>query len=808
MNPWIKNIFGAILTFFIILIVLMIGSFYMLESSLPEYSGEIYVQNIDDKIEIYRDEFAIPYVNTKTDLDAYFALGYLHAQERLFQMDFNRRAGEGRLSEIFGSKTLFFDKMFKTLGLYQVVEKSFSDFDEETKNILISYSNGVNEFIKNFPEKYTIEFDILGYEPEEWKPEHSLLLSKLIAWELNISWWSDITFTHLIQKLGEEKIKDILPNFDENAPTIIPKELSRFAEISTGLIEIDREFRNFSGGIGTHIGSNNWVVNGKRSNTGKPIIANDPHLVFTAPAKWYVVSINSPNLKVDGFTMPGVPGVVIGKNNNISWVLTNVMADDADFYIEKIDSSRTNYYFDGEWLPLEIITDTIFVKDSASVIFEIRKNHRGPIISDIHTYNKLFPQSENEVTDISMRWTALEFNDEFKAITKINSAENWDEFQTGLEMFKVPGQNFVYADTEGNIGFTAGVKLPIRNNNSPSFVFDGTTSNSDWTGFVPFRENPKLFNPLQGYIASANNKTIENYPYHISNVWEPKSRILRITEFLDNKEIHSIEDFKEYQMDFYSHFAKDLTPYILSAFSNRELNSGNLKKSLKLFESWDFKMIAESQVPTIYAVFFQNLLKNIFQDEMGETLYKEYIFLANVPYRVVPKLLSENKSNWFDDISTPEVESRDQIIIKSFEDAVKFLESEIDQNIENWQWGEIHKVTFKHYFHGVSKILDMLLDVGPFEIGGDGTTIFNTEYTFSLPYMSKLGPSMRFLYDFSKPDTFEFILPTGQSGHFYSKHYDDMTKLWLNGKYIRVNTSIDTVRSRSYDLLELKPVSL
>ena len=320
MNQWIKNIFGAILTFFIILIVLMIGSFYMLESSLPEYSGEIYVQNIDDKIEIYRDEFAIPYVNTKTDLDAYFALGYLHAQERLFQMDFNRRAGEGRLSEIFGSKTLFFDKMFKTLGLYQVVEKSFSDFDEETKNILISYSNGVNEFIKNFPEKYTIEFDILGYEPEEWKPEHSLLLSKLIAWELNISWWSDITFTHLIQKLGEEKIKDILPNFDENAPTIIPKELSRFAEISTGLIEIDREFRNFSGGIGTHIGSNNWVVNGKRSNTGKPIIANDPHLVFTAPAKWYVVSINSPNLKVDGFTMPGVPGVVIGKNNNISWV--------------------------------------------------------------------------------------------------------------------------------------------------------------------------------------------------------------------------------------------------------------------------------------------------------------------------------------------------------------------------------------------------------------------------------------------------------------------------------------------------------
>ncbi len=808
MNPWIKNILGAIVTFLVIMTIIIIGSFYMLESSLPVYSGEMSVSNIDHKIEIYRDDFAIPYVNAQTELDAYFALGYLHAQERLFQMDFNRRAGEGRFSEIFGSRTLFFDKMFKTLGLYEVVKKSYANFDEETKNILIAYSNGVNEFIKNSPEKYTIEFDILGYKPEIWKPEHSLLIAKLIAWELNISWWSDIAFTHLIQKLGEEKAKDILPNFDENAPTIVPKELNKFAEISTELIKIDREFRKFAGGVGTHIGSNNWVVSGARSASGKPIIANDPHLVFTAPAKWYVVSITSPKLKVDGFTLPGVPGIVIGKNKNISWVLTNVMADDADFYIEKIDSSRTNYYLDGEWQPLEIITDTIFVKDSANVIFKISKNHRGPIISDIHTFNKLFPYEENVNADISMRWTALEFSDELIAMTKINSAENWNQFQAGLEMFKVPGQNFVYADIDGNIGYKAGVKLPIRKNNSTSFVFDGTKSESDWTGFVPFRENPKLFNPPQGYIASANNKIIENYPYHISNVWEPKSRILRITELLDSQEIHSVEDFKEYQMDFYSYFAKDLTPFILAAFSNREFNSGNLKKSIRLFESWDFKMISESQVPTIYAVFFQNLLKNIFQDEMGESLFNEYIFLANIPYRVVPKLLAENKSDWFDDISTTEIETRDKIIRKSFEEAINYLETKLGVEIEGWQWGEIHKVTFKHYFHGESKFLDELFDVGPFELSGDGTTIFNTEYIFSFPYESNLGPSMRFIYDFDKPDNFEFILPTGQSGHFYSDHYKDMTELWLSGKYISVNTNLDTIKSKGYDLLELIPVSL
>lgn len=807
MNPWIKNILGIVLTFLIIMIVIIIGSFYILESSLPVYSGEISVDNIDNKVEIFRDDFAIPYINAKSDLDAYFALGYIHAQDRLFQMDFNRRAGEGRLSEIFGSKTIFFDKMFRTLGLFEIVKKSYAAFDEETKKKLIAYSNGVNEFINNAPEKYTIEFDILRYKPEKWKPEHSLLISKLIAWELNISWWSDIALTHLIQKLGPAKVSDILPNFDENAPTIIPKELKRFDEISTELIKIDKNFRKFSGGIGTHLGSNSWVVNSKKSISGKPIIANDPHLVFSAPAKWYVVSINSPKLKVDGFTLPGVPGVVIGKNKNISWALTNVMADDADFYIEKIDSSGENFYLDGEWKPLEIITDTVFVKDSTDVIFDIRKNYRGPFISDIHTFNKLFPNREKVTINISMRWTALEFNDELKAITKINLAENWKDFQSGLEMFNVPGQNFVYADFEGNIGYTAGVKLPIRKNNSPSFVFDGTNSESDWTGFVPFNENPKLFNPSKNYIASANNKIIKNYPYHISNIWEPKSRILRITELLDSKKLHAVKDFKKYQMDFYSYFAKDLTSYILSAFSNRKLNSENLKKSLKLLKNWDFKMIAESQVPTIYAIFFQNLLKNIFRDEMGEVLFKEYIFIANIPFRVVPKLLEENKSSWFDDISTTKIETRDEIIRKSLEETIEYLETKLGPDIDRWQWGKIHKVIFKHFFHGKSKILDALLSIGPFTIGGDGTTIFNTEYSLSLPYKSKLGPSMRFIYDFAKPDIFEFILPTGQSGNFYSKHYDDMTEFWLKGKYLTVNTNPDSIKSKSYDLLELIPVS-
>lgn len=804
MKTWVRHIFGLLISLIVLLIVLIIGSVFMLKSSLPKYSGELKLNNLESGVTIYRDQYGIAYIDSKSDLDAYFALGYVHAQERLFQMDLTRRAGEGRLSEIFGNKTLFFDKMFRTIGIKTAAHNNFQKFDETTKNILIAYSNGVNEFIKNSSDKFTIEFDILGYKPELWKPEHSIIITKLMAWELNISWWSDISLTHLIQKLGLEKASDILPNFDENAPTIIPSGFSKYSEIPIEFINIDREFRKFIGAGGTHIGSNNWVVNGDRSLSGKPIIANDPHLAFSQPAKWYIASINSPNLKVDGFTLPGVPGIVIGKNKNISWVLTNVMADDADFYLEKIDSSGSNYYFNDKWHRLEIIFDTINVKDSNSVVFEIRKNHRGPIISDVHTYKKLFHNS-NGVSNISMRWSALDYSNELLAFQKVNSAENWNEFREGLQHFYSPGQNFVYADDKGNIGYTAAVRFPKRNFNNPSFIYDGTTDKYDWDGYLKFTQNPKLFNPTIGYIASANNKTIKDYPYHISNVWEPKSRIERITELLNSKEKHSSDDFKNYQNDFYSNFAKDLTPFIVNAFENYEYGNNNVKTAVKLFKHWNFVLNAESQTPTIYAVFFQKILQNIFEDEMGKTLLKEYIFLANIPYRVVPKLLRENKSSWFDNISTEKIETRDDIIRKSLVDAIEFLEKNINPDIEYWQWGNVHKVTFKHFFHGISSLLDRFLDVGPFPIGGDGTTIFNTEYSLTKPFENKLGPSMRFIYDFSNPDVFEFILPTGQSGHFFSDHYNDMTQLWLKGEYISVNTNIDSIKSQNYKKLILIP---
>ncbi|MDX1700362.1 MAG: penicillin acylase family protein [Melioribacteraceae bacterium] len=779
----------------------------MLESSLPDYYGEKEVDHLSNNVDIYRDEYGVAYVMTNEDMDAYFALGYLHAQERLFQMDLSRRAAEGRLSEIFGNKTVKFDKLFRTLDLIGISEKNYENYDTLTRNILEAYSKGVNQFINNSPEKFTIEFDILGYTPYEWKPVHSLAIAKLMSWELNISWWSDIAFTHLIQKFGNEKVKDILPDFDENGPIIIPKEVNSYSNVPTELIKIDKDFRNFIGSKGTHIGSNNWVVNGKRSVSGKPIIANDPHLGFAVPGKWYVVSLTSPSLKVDGFSLPGVPAIVIGKNMNISWVVTNIMADDSDFYIETVDSTNNKYYYNGDWNEMTEIEDTIIVKDSSDVIFTISKTHRGPIVSGLHNYNIKYPHDFQNKSPVSMRWSGFDPSNELLAFYKINTSKNWKDFEEGLSLFHSPGQNFIYADIEGNIGYIAGVKLPKRKYNSSSFVYDGASSEYEWDEFIPFDQNPAIKNPSVDFLASANNKVIEDYPYHISNIWEPISRISRIVELIESKEKHSVDDFKEYQNDFYSHYAKEIVPYISNALKGRDLSSDNAKIALKILNQWDFVMSDESQVAAIYAVIYQELLRNIFMDEMGEAMFNEYVFLANVPLRVVLKLLHENKSNWFDDINTSSIENRDDIIERSFYDALDYLENEIDDDIKFWQWGKLHTITFEHFFHGKISLLDKLLDIGPFTIGGDGTTVFNSEYYFSEPFDCKLGPSMRFIYDFSDPNKFEFVLPTGQSGHFFSEHYNDMTSLWLNGEYISINTNIDTVKSKNYKLLRLIPAS-
>lgn len=774
----------------------------MLTASLPLYEGELKSSQIQESVTIYRDSLGIPYVEASTMVDGAFALGFLHAQERLFQMDFARRAGMGRLSEVMGEKTLEFDKMFLSLGIARTAQQILLDTDKELLKVLEAYANGVNYYI-NLPSTYLpAEFDILNYEPYEWTPLHTLIIVRMMAWELNVGLYIDMAMNDISEQKGNRMVKELLPFLPKDVPggngnsTPVTMDMKEYSFFETA-----KGFKEFSGNIGTQIGSNNWVVSGNKSVSGKPIIANDPHLTFQSPAKWYVAILRAGGWNASGFTLPGVPGIVIGKNESISWVVTNVMADETDFYEETIDSTGKQYFLDGEWKPMENVTDTINIKHREPFILTTYYTHRGPIVSDHHLYSKIIDQPLKR-KKLSMRWKGNDISHELKAYIGINKASNWQEFNQALSDFKVPGQNFVYADTSGNIGYVCGASIPERNNIPGVSFYDGSESTYDWGRYIPFSDVPKKYNPKENYIATANTNPDPDFDNYITFFYAPESRKERIDELLTSKEKHSVLDFMRYQTDITSPYAKEIVRHIISAFKNVKITDENLQTALDLLKIWDYDLDAYRQAPAIYSVFVKLLIQEIMHDELGESLFNEYCFISHIPYRALLKYLKDG-SPLFDDVNTPEIETKNDIVRITLSKTLSFLESKLGSDPKFWQWGALHKLTFHHYFSGENSIVDYFYNVGTYGIGGDGTTLFNTEYHLGnksykgnvVPYEAILGPSMRFIYDLATPDEFYMILTTGQSANIFSDHYEDMVTDWVSGKYVKIKTNPKSYRN-------------
>ncbi len=802
MSRKIKILVGIVGSILIIVVSAFFIFRYLVTKSFPVVDGELRVDGLQQPVTIYRDKYSVPHIIAQNEHDLFFAQGYVHAQDRLWQMDITRRAGEGRLSEILGSSALQYDKLFKTIGIQRIAEKLEAQLHPESKLIVQAYSDGVNAFIHSHRGNYPIEFDMLNYVPEDWQPVHTLIVSRMMAWELNLSWYVDLTLGELVQKFGEEKAKEIFPTYPENAPVIVPKELLNKQTAFNGedFLRADKSFRKFFGMSGMHIGSNAWAVSGKKSESSYAMLANDPHLGLSEPSKWYEVHLQGGSLDVAGVSLPGAPGIIIGHNHSIAWGMTNVMADDADFFIEQEDSlHHDRYLYKGELKTFELYNDTIFVKDSSVVPITIRESVHGPIINDV---NQTAAASQNPV---ALRWTGEDASDELYAIYCIDKAQSWEQFKNGVKYFTVPGQNFVYADDKGNIGYCMGVRLPIRASQNPTLPMPGWTGNYDWKGFVPFEKLPQLFNPPEQFIATANNKTTDaSFPYHISNLWEPPSRIERIRELLSTQNKISVEDFKRIQLDYYSYFAKQVTPFIIHAFDSVRIADAHLQTALNYFRNWNFQQTKNDVSTALFNVFFTHLLENVFENKMGEALYKNYIFLANIPLRVVPALLNTPSSSWFDDPSTPNVETRDEVIRKSLAQAIAELQLSLGDKMKMWQWGRLHTLTFEHPF-GSRPPLGTIFNIGPFEVGGSGTTLNNGEYHLGDPYRMHLGPSMRQIVDFSDINGALSVIPTGQSGQPLSAHYSDQTSMWLNGDYHTLPLDDAAVTSAAKHRLRLVP---
>jgi penicillin amidase len=755
---------------------------YQIRKSFPVTTGTLSVRGLTSAVHVLRDAYGVPHIEAANEHDLMVATGYVHAQDRLWQMDLSRRAGEGRLSELFGHATLPFDRMLRIVGIRRSAAQIIEHMAPESLDRLRWYADGVNAYIASNKGRYPVEFDLLGYEPELWTPLHTVIVGRLTAWELNLSWWTDLTYGSIAERVGLDRIVDIMPEYPAGVPPTVPSgEWRAYASLGLPYLRTAQAYAAFSGSASLSGGSNAWAIAPWRSITGAAILANDTHLQLESPSRWYEIQMQMPGSRVRGMSMAGVPAVVAGRNDSIAWGITNLMADDADFYVEQLDSlTGSHYLYDGRWYPLTLLAEEIPVRGDSARSLTVRLTRHGPIVTDIAT-----PLQRGKSPYVaSMRWTGSEVDDQFLAFTRIDRARNWGEFTAGVREFAVPGQNFVYADVRGNIGYWCGVRLPVRTGRNSLLPLPGWDPSTEWKGFVPFAQLPHRFNPPGGYIATANNRIVdESYPYHISDLWEPSSRIQRLNEVLGKKgDVFSVQDFERLQLDTYSYYAREIIPYIVEAFHD---SIGTVPGGDRVFEylrNWHYRFTTDDVATSIYQEFLVRLLRNTFADEMGDDLFHDWVILTNIPLRVIARLLLQGTSAWFDDVRTPLVETRDDIVRKSLREALADLRAQWGADPRNWRWGNLHTVSLRHPF-GLRKPLDRIFNVGPFPASGGSTALVSFEYDLNKPFDVTVGPSFRQIFEMGGEGEFRSVLPSGESGQVFHSHYADQTSLWLNGGY-------------------------
>ncbi|MBA4311853.1 MAG: hypothetical protein C0417_04390 [Chlorobiaceae bacterium] len=799
-----KILIGIAFTLLIALIAISIFLYHLVTKSFPETSRSIAVSGLKGDVSIYRDEYGVPHVSAVDEHDLMFATGYVHAQDRLWQMDMFRRVGQGRLSEILDTATVKFDKLFRTLGIANTAESLYVHLHPTSRRLLDDYAEGVNQFIVTHKGKYPIEFDMLNYEPEEWKPQHSLIVSRILAWELNFAWWVDLTYGEIVSMVPPEKFKELLSTDEQYGAQITETKLEQ--NTMHDFLSLVRSYRDYFQMGSFSSGSNAWVIDSSKSLSGKPILANDPHLLISLPAKWYEMHLTAPGWNVAGVSIPGIPLIVVGQNDSIAWGFTNAMLDDCDFYIEQIDSAKhPSYRFKGNSLPVKMREEVIYIGKSDSVAINVLSTHHGPIVSNIHPSTiHIKNDSTTAKKNVSLRWTGFEMSDEILGFYRLNKSANSVQFEEGLKQLTVPGQCAMYADVRGNIGWWAAGRVPIRGKHSAALPLDGTTGEDEWVEYIPFEKLPKIWNPAEGFIVSANQPLAgKSYPYYLSTLWEPRHRYERIRELLGLGKI-SAQDFQQFQQDVETGYGKMLAGHIIRAFSNDSSTNDYIKQAIIYLRNWNNRATTSDIATTIVNVFFVNLLQNTFEDELGADVLDDFKYSLTPAYRVTEKLLTNENSQWFDDVKTDTVESRDVIIRKSFQNAIDELLLSLGSEMKMWQWGKVHTAIFEHPF-GKRKPLDKVFNVGPFPAGGSEQTINKGAFRLNGSYQVFGSPSMRQIVDFAQPNSAYRVLTLGQSGQPLHTHYDDQVSLWLNGGYRQTTIDWNLIEQKGWRKLVLKP---
>jgi penicillin amidase len=765
------------------------GGYLWLRQSLPQIDGELRVPGLAEPVTILRDRWAIPHIRAASLLDALFAQGFVHAQDRLWQMEFQRRLGAGRLAEILGPAAVATDRFMRTLGFYRLAEASLAHLSPLTQARLEAYAAGVNAWLATRSGPLPPEFLLLRQPaPEPWSPADSLVWLRLMALDLSVNYRDELLRARLARQLSDAQIADIWP--EEQAGT--PVTLSALAQALP--------FERLAGALPPAPppgqGSNAWVVAGSRTLSGAPLLANDPHLGLQAPGVWYLAHLAAPELELIGATLPGVPGIVLGHNGSVAWGFTNAGPDTQDLFIERIDPADPARYLtpDGP-APFLRREELIRVKGAAPVSLTVRATRHGPVLSDVLPDQDGFEPGHV----VALAWAALAEDDRTaQALLELNGARDWAGFVAAAEQVGAPMQNIFYADTGGRIGLIAPGRVPIRRQGDGRWPVPGWSGDYDWQGWIPAAALPRALDPPAGLLFNANNRLVpEDFPYFLAADWEPPHRARRLAELLVGDR-HDLAGFAAIQADQLSLLARDLLPVMLEA----DAPSPAAATAQAALARWDRVMRADAPEPLLFAAWYRELSRLVYADELGE------LFLSF--WRLRPEFMTRiltERQTWCDDVGTAPVETCAELAARALELALADLASRFGANPSAWRWGAAHPARMAHPILGDHPWLAWLFNLVSAS-GGDGTTVNVGHYWLrdeQRPFASTHAASYRGLYDLADLDRSRFVATTGQSGNPLSPHYRDLMALWAAGTTVPMSRAPGVYEAGAIGRLSLVP---
>ncbi len=837
---WRGRILGGLVlgSAILLMLAILLGSVgvFVVERTLPQVDGTLTVAGLDKTVTVVRDQWGVPHIGAADLHDALFAQGYVTAQDRLFQMEFNRRVAAGRLAEFFGPGTdnslIKADEFLRTLGLYRSAQVEYQSVDARTKAELLAYAQGVNAFLSTHQGSLPLEFTILGVTPQPWSPVDSLAYGRVVALSLDSTWYTKYTRALLIAKVGPTITNDLFPPYPSANPTLFaaneqaaslvasssqpaplsktatpltltPAQQATFSQLPLDVLDGATVVHNLLGDVQAGLGSNDWVVDGTHTTTGKPLLANDPHLGINMPSIWYEVALRGGGLDVIGYTFPGVPGIIIGHNDDIAWGVTNVGADNSDLYLETLDPKGHpgEYLYGGVWLPLQQRQETINVRGGSPVTITVRATTHGPLLNSVVGDLGKYPA-------VALKWTALQPGYTFTGFFQLDFARNWYEFIGAIQNISI-SQNFVYADMAGNIGYRMSGVLPIRAGANDLLPVPGEAGANEWHGYVSQSQMPTLKDPATHIIATANNQIVPtNYPIYVTSTWDQGYRARRIEDLLLAKPKLSSSDFAALQADVYAEPSAAIDPILIAA---GQAGGGDAALAARILNGWDGQMTRGSGAAAIYEAARGTRLRQTVEPLLGKKLYGIYEsnYSPSGLFSVLVSLLTAPTAPFFGATSPSDaLTSRDAVVVKALDAAVADLRARFGSDTSQWQWGLLHQATFAHPLASVTP-LNLVFGVAPLPRPGDGVTVsVGGDDNFAADpasYAQVTVSSMRQIIDMSNLDNSLWVTTTGESGQPFSGHYKDLVPLWDQNQYQTMEFTPSAVAKADVHLLIMQP---